>query len=463
MISVKVLEKSHILRERKTEYVMREREVLRILGNSCNYFVHLYSTFQDRERLYFVLTYAKNGELLKQINDLGCFNIDCARYYSSELLLALEYLHSNGIIHRDLKPENILFDENWHIIITDFGSAKIVQEDTTNDSNNTTENNPNNRQKRNSFVGTAQYVSPEMLNHTSSSYASDLWAYGCIIYQMISGSMPFRGGSEYLIFQKIIKLDYEFPEGFHHIAKDLVEKLLVLEPSGRLGSSDETPYRSIRTHDFFHGINWDDLGAPPKLSDQCDNISDLIIPDDLEPGLDGEKLSKLQLDLITPSQSIQTPSRKKSEPNRKITDLTVSEINDRLDAQKANIYDRFVEGNLILKQGLVDKKKGLFQRRRMFLLTLGPHLYYVDPVSMELRGEIPWSADLKTEAKNFKIFFVHTVRFLINFPIKFVIDFCFVLFQPNRKYYLEDPEGYALEWCKAINEVKEFYYPGQAL
>ncbi|KAJ8968075.1 hypothetical protein NQ317_010764 [Molorchus minor] len=74
----------------------------------------------------------------------------------------------------------------------------------------------------------------------------------------------------------------------------------------------------------------------------------------------------------------------------------------------------------------------------MFLLTLGPHIYYVDPVTMEKSHGVQI---LRRRPKNFKIFFVHT---------------------PNRKYYLEDPEGYALEWCKAIDEVKSHYFPDQS-
>lgn len=86
------------------------------------------------------------------------------------------------------------------------------------------------------------------------------------------------------------------------------------------------------------------------------------------------------------------------------------QINQKLESQKENSkWHTFVEGNLILKQGLVDKRKGLFARRRMLLLTMGPHMYYVDPTNMVLKGEIPWSSTLRVEARNFKIFLVHTV------------------------------------------------------
>lgn len=434
--AIKVLEKRHMIREKKMEYVLREKKVLQILSGCPNYFVKLYCTFQDTERLYFVLTYAKNGELLSFLNKKGLWNIECTKYYATELVLALEELKSKEIVHRDLKPENILFDENWHILLIDFGSAKIVSSN-----EDKIENEDETKKRKNSFVGTAQYVSPELLKNTETGYASDLWALGCIIYQMVSGLHPFHAGSEYLIFQKILKLEYEFPENFDKTAKDLVEKLLVLNPDKRLGATDIKPYSSIRQHEFFSDIDWDNIGPPPKFIPSSPGSSNTLdkdnkIPDHLEPGLNAEKASRLQLDMLCrPTNN--TPTRKKSEGSRNVTSLESSEIERRLELQKLDKWHNLVEGNLILKQGLVDKRKGLFARRRMLLLTFGPNLYYVDPATMVLKGKIPWSAELRTEPKNFKIFFVHT---------------------PNRTYYLEDPEGYALEWCKAIDEVHAYYY-----
>ncbi|KAK5642925.1 hypothetical protein RI129_009092 [Pyrocoelia pectoralis] len=437
--AIKVLEKRHMIREKKMEYVLREKKMLQILSGCTNYFVKLYCTFQDAERLYFVLTYAKNGELLPHITKNGSWNLECTKYYAAELVLALEQLNDKGIVHRDLKPENILFDENWHILLIDFGSAKIM---TAEDKK---ENEEDGRKRKNSFVGTAQYVSPEILRNLETSYASDLWALGCIIYQMISRSHPFHAGSEYLIFQKILKLEYEFPEDFDETAKNLVKELLVLNPTKRLGAADIKPYSSIRQHEFFGDIDWDNIGPPPKILPRSPNSSksldkDNKIPDHLEPGLDSEKASRLQLDMLC--QTSNTPTRKKSDGNRNLANLDSSEIERRLELQKLDKWHNLVEGNLILKQGLVDKRKGLFARRRMFLLTVGPNLYYVDPATMVLKGRIPWSAELRTEPKNFKIFFVHT---------------------PNRTYYLEDPEGYALEWCKSIDEVHAYYFPQSVL
>lgn len=463
-VAIKVLEKQHIKKEKKIQYVTREKEGLLRLNGTGGFFVKLYCTFQDSDRLYFCMSYAKNGELLKYISE-GVLNLDCARYYTAEMVLALEVLRSKGIIHRDFKPENILLDENWHILITDFGSAKLLSNDDDQNENIEDENAP---RRRNSFVGTAQYVSPEMLTDTHATYASDLWALGCIIFQMVAGSFPFKAPNDYLIFQKILKADFEFPAAFDPAARDLVQKLLVLDAVDRLGAQDSIPYRSIREHAFFEGAisNWDNLGTPPKMNKTLEGPNDATeLLNSLEPGLDEEKVSRLQLDLLIcnstttnntppspteplttnnsmpPAPSITPNVRKKSQAVRNIiAELTEEDIAQRVKIQQSSDpYHGFVEGNLILKQGFIDKRKGLFARKRMFLLTLGPHLYYVDPVAMILKGEIPWSGgELRTEAKNFKTFFVHT---------------------PNRTYYLEDQNGYALEWCKCIDEVKAYYFP----
>ncbi|KFM73562.1 3-phosphoinositide-dependent protein kinase 1, partial [Stegodyphus mimosarum] len=240
---------------------MREKQILNILNNHPSpFFIKLYCTFQDSDRLYFVMNYAKHGELLPYIIKVGSFDEECTRFYTAEILLAIEHLHKLSIIHRDLKPENILLDENMHIQITDFGSAKVINAE----NNDSSSGEP---ARKNSFVGTAQYVSPEMLSDKSASPSVDLWALGCIIYQMVSGLPPFRAANEYLMFQKISKLEYDFPDGFSVLAKDLVQKLLVLEPSQRLGSKDTNGYPSIRKHPFLNNIPWDTLHecTPPRI------------------------------------------------------------------------------------------------------------------------------------------------------------------------------------------------------
>ena len=200
--AIKVCNKSHIVRENKQEAIMREKQILLEISANWNprvpYFVKLYATFTNAENLFFVLSYAKKGDMLKFIKKMADKEVDVTQFYAAEIVQALEHLHSLNIIHRDLKPENILLNSNMHILVTDFGSAKILA---TPD----TDSLPGDaRSRRNSFVGTAQYVSPEILTNSSPSAASDLWALGCIIYQMVTGITPFHGNSEYLIFKKVM-------------------------------------------------------------------------------------------------------------------------------------------------------------------------------------------------------------------------------------------------------------------
>uniref|UniRef100_A0A8C7HF97 3-phosphoinositide-dependent protein kinase 1 n=1 Tax=Oncorhynchus kisutch TaxID=8019 RepID=A0A8C7HF97_ONCKI len=433
--AIKILEKRHIMKENKAQYVKRERDVMSNLDHP--FFVKLYFTFQDDEKLYFGLSYAKNGELLKYIRKIGSFDETCTRFYSAEIVCALEYLHEKGIIHRDLKPENILLSEDMHIQITDFGTAKQLSSDS--------------KQGRCLSTGISECL-------------SDLWALGCIVYQLVAGLPPFRAGNEYLIFQKIIKLEYEFPEKFFPKAKDLVEQLLSLDPSKRIGCEEMGGYDPLRGHPFFETISWGDLHVqtPPKLTPYLPAMSE--DDEDCYGNYDDllSQFSSMQVAQSSSSHSLSTPETIPPAPQRSSSnieqyihdldnnsfelDLLFSEEEKQLLLDKqtsGNPWHQFVENNLILKMGPVDKRKGLFARRRQLLLTEGPHLYYVDPVNKVLKGEIPWSPELRPEAKNFKTFFVHT---------------------PNRTYYLMDPSGNADKWCKKIQEVwRKIYHKHQNL
>ncbi|KAL8668568.1 MAG: hypothetical protein Q9168_006806 [Polycauliona sp. 1 TL-2023] len=264
--AIKVLDKKHIIKEKKVKYVNVEKDTLNRLTEHPGV-VRLYYTFQDERSLYFVLDLASNGELLGVLKRLTTFDYDCTRFYGAEILDTIDFMHAQGVIHRDLKPENVLLDEHMHVKITDFGTAKLLDPmkgaqhaDGITEAAELLDGSEQN--KANSFVGTAEYVSPELLRDKTACKASDLWAFGCIIYQLFAGRPPFKAGNEYLTFQKILNLEYGFPTGFPEVAKDLVERLLVLEPTSRLS------IEHIKNHEFFEGVKWGRelwKQRPPKL------------------------------------------------------------------------------------------------------------------------------------------------------------------------------------------------------
>ncbi|CAH8845909.1 unnamed protein product [Trichobilharzia szidati] len=420
--AMKVVDKQRVRRYKAVDSVLMEKEVLKRTNHI--FIIRLHCTFQDSTRLFYLLEYARCGELLSYLNRFTSLSVDCTRFYAAEIFTALDYLHSMSIVHRDLKPENVLLTDKMHIKLADFGSAIIL-------------NSP--EIKAPSFTGTPEYVSPEMLSRisrqsdTSSSsepthdltYLMDYWAFGCIIYQLISGLPPFRKSGpahEYETFQKILGLSYTFADNFDPVAKDLVEKLLVISPSERLGSPSQGGSTAVRQHKFFSQIHWDTLPQqePPLLVPNLEPIA----PegwDNLPVGFEeGEKYHLSREFGLTASQ------------------ITEDDRTRLLNAQeRQNPFNRFVRGRLILKQGILFKRRGLFARKRMFLLTEGPHLFYVDVESMTLKGEVAWSSSLTLELRSSKLFFIHV---------------------PNRTYYLEDPSGHANDWVEQIASVKAFYF-----
>lgn len=288
--AIKVCQKSYIKRQGKQAAVMREKDIMNLLNQHPNqHFIKLHCTFQDVDRLYFVMTYAENGELLAHMQEYPLTS-HSVRKYTLQLVSALEHLHRLGIVHRDLKPENILLNDQMDILITDFGSAQIYTENA--------KGSLNSPDRRNSFVGTAQYVSPEMLKNRQATNKSDLWALGVIVFQMITNVMPFNAPNEYLIYQKIQSLNYEYPDDFDPNARDLVSSLIKLDPMERLGATDDLQndgYTSIRQHSFISTdydcatkTNYSHCVEDHKYEDP-----DLVDIDKISPGLDESQLLRL--------------------------------------------------------------------------------------------------------------------------------------------------------------------------
>lgn len=263
--AVKVLNKAYLVRQKKVKYVNIEKQALQRLNNSkC--VVKLFFTFQDENSLYFLLEYASNGDFLSLMKKYGSLSEECTQYYSAQIIDAIGFLHKRGIIHRDIKPENILLDTSFKVKLTDFGTAKVLDSLPNGEHDDGLEEPAAGGKKYDlltrskSFVGTAEYVSPELLNDSYVDYKCDIWAYGCIVYQMIAGKPPFKATNEYLTFQKVMKVQYAFTAGFPLVVRDLVKKILLKAPEKRLEIID------IKKHYFFKGLNFSkiwDLDPPP--------------------------------------------------------------------------------------------------------------------------------------------------------------------------------------------------------
>merc|ERR1719159_1733776 len=159
--------------EKTVERVMTEKRILAKLSHP--FVVSLYWAFQNDAHLFLVLDYCAGGELFNHFHVRGKFTETDSRFYVSEILLGLEYLHQQGILYRDLKLENCLLDIGGHVCLTDFGLSK----------DNVTETN-----LCDSFVGTPTYISPEMLRYESHGLPLDFYCLGCLLYILITERIP---------------------------------------------------------------------------------------------------------------------------------------------------------------------------------------------------------------------------------------------------------------------------------
>ncbi|KAI0739082.1 kinase-like domain-containing protein [Daedaleopsis nitida] len=247
--AVKILSKSQLIKQKKVKYASVEKDALVKLSSTHPGIVKMYAAFQDDTSLYFVLDLALHGDLADLVKKHGSLSLRCARWYAAQIVDAVLWIHGKGIVHRDVKPENMLLDSELRIKLTDFGSAYIAPDGNLSPRSST-------------FVGSAAYVSPELLDRTSktTSNSSDIWAIGCTLFFLIAGTPPFIAINDYQSFRKIEALDYTFPDNFYENAKDLIQHLLVLDPSDRLGVEPKSSPSQLRDHSFFAGASAEHAG-----------------------------------------------------------------------------------------------------------------------------------------------------------------------------------------------------------
>uniref|UniRef100_A0A3B4B851 Protein kinase C n=1 Tax=Periophthalmus magnuspinnatus TaxID=409849 RepID=A0A3B4B851_9GOBI len=258
--AVKALKKDVVLMDDDVECTMIEKRVLALAWDNP-FLTHLYSTFQTKEHLFFVMEYLNGGDLMFHIQEKGRFELYRATFYSAEIICGLQFLHSKGIIYRDLKLDNVMLDHEGHIKIADFGMCK---ENVFGENRATT------------FCGTPDYIAPEILLGQKYSFSVDWWSFGVLLYEMLIGQSPFHGDDEDELFESIRMDTPHYPRWINKEARDLMERLFERDPSRRLGVIG-----NIRLHPFFKSINWTSLERremePPfkpkvKAPNDCSNF-----------------------------------------------------------------------------------------------------------------------------------------------------------------------------------------------
>lgn len=234
--ALKTIRKAHIISRSEVAHTLAERSVLAQINNP--FIVPLKFSFQSPEKLYFVLAFVNGGELFHHLQKEHRFDVNRSRFYTAELLCALECLHGFSVIYRDLKPENILLDYQGHIALCDFGLCKLDMKD---------------EDRTNTFCGTPEYLAPELLMGRGYNKTVDWWTLGVLLYEMLTGLPPFYDENTNEMYRKILSEPLHFSDVVPPAAKDLLTKLLNRDPEQRLGANGSA---EIKAHPFFHAIDW---------------------------------------------------------------------------------------------------------------------------------------------------------------------------------------------------------------
>lgn len=248
LFALKSLNQSHLRQKKQLKYAIAECKIMKTLAHP--YILPLFWSFQSDSHLFLVLEYCPNGDMSMLLSYVDHLTTAQARFYIAEVVSAIAYLHEKDIIYRDLKPHNTLIDGQGHLRLADFGLAK----------ENTTQVNPSM-----SFCGSPAYIAPEVLNRTGAWKALDSYSIGVNLFEYLTGKPPFYDDDIEVLYSNILQGKLRFPDGFDETAKDLICKVVRINPDERLSVEE------IKGHQFFEEINWNELESgnlSPPLTPQ---------------------------------------------------------------------------------------------------------------------------------------------------------------------------------------------------
>ncbi|XP_059662373.1 serine/threonine-protein kinase D6PKL2-like [Cornus florida] len=326
--AMKVMDKASLASRKKLLRAQTEREILQSLDHP--FLPSLYTHFETEKFSCLVMEFCPGGDLhtLRQRQPGKRFSEQAVKFYVAEVLLALEYLHMLGVVYRDLKPENVLVREDGHIMLSDFDlslrctvSPTLVKSSSVEtdpfrknpvycvqpaciepsciqpscvvptcfspsffSSKSKKERKPKNEignqvsplpeliaepsgARSMSFVGTHEYLAPEIIKGEGHGSAVDWWTFGIFLYELLFGKTPFKGSGNRATLFNVVGQPLRFPESpsVSFSARDLIRGLLVKEPQHRLAYKRGAT--EIKQHPFFEGVNWALIrcASPPAI------------------------------------------------------------------------------------------------------------------------------------------------------------------------------------------------------
>ena len=288
-VALKIFDKLFLFENDLIERVVLEKNILSSFSDE-KFLCHLNFYFTTKTKVVFVLPYFPGGDLFTML--LRSIKIDetVTAFYATQIAYMISFLHSKNIVYRDLKLENLMINENGYLTLIDFGSCKIIED-------------PN--ELESSFVGSPDYISPEIITGEGHNFMTDWWSFGIIIYELLYGIPPFHDEKIERCFDLITSANIRFPSKIKLTSstKDIIIKLLRKNPIERLGKGE---LDQIIQQPFFESINPKNViiqktTAPKKptitkddITANFDKIYTNLPIDNLESDVDYSKLEQIE-------------------------------------------------------------------------------------------------------------------------------------------------------------------------
>jgi len=224
---IKVLDKLKLKKQNLIEQLNLEIKIMYKVHHP--HIMQLINHYEDDNNFFMIMPYASRGQLYNLLRKNTKLEQNLTAQFLRETISAVKYLHEHDIIHRDIKPENILLDQNYRVKLSDFGWSNFCKKN----------------EKRNTYCGTPEYLSPEMIKKLPHDHRVDIWSLGVLLFECLAGYPPFTGKTELELFKNIEKLKIHWPIDFPPLAKNLVTKILKVNPEERPSLDD------ILKHSWF--------------------------------------------------------------------------------------------------------------------------------------------------------------------------------------------------------------------